>query len=195
MRDLTKIKAEIFRRSNEKIKKRRRTRNQLLICLPVFLCVAVLPFVLPKNTVTSEELSNSATQTLMPTREINTPTNIPESGGYPSNDAGDGFPNANTIYLTLSFNGRKIDVSTIKADEELLRSTVDAIKNKYSAQNYNGEDEHERMGIYIITVNSTNRKYGVDISNNLFIDYGNKCSYSLENTNELEILMKIFNVK
>lgn len=51
MRSLEECQAEIFRRSEEKIQKRKKIRNScLLIALPVCLCAAVFLFVIqPKN--------------------------------------------------------------------------------------------------------------------------------------------------
>ncbi len=60
MRDLNDYKAEIFRRSEEKIKERRRNRNRILaFCIPLCLVFAAVTFAkLPGISVYDENVSN-----------------------------------------------------------------------------------------------------------------------------------------
>ena len=51
MRDLNECQAEVFRRSEKRIKERKQRRNHILMaCIPLVLCIAMLgAFVLPLN--------------------------------------------------------------------------------------------------------------------------------------------------
>ena len=55
MKDLNECKAEIFRRSEKRIKARRRVYNSLLVlCIPAVVIIAVLPIIVPMNSNNSK---------------------------------------------------------------------------------------------------------------------------------------------
>lgn len=68
MRNLDECKAEIFRRSNEKIKERKRIRNRVLTwCIPAVLCIAVwsvtiLPTMITPRKDTAPETTDVLTE-------------------------------------------------------------------------------------------------------------------------------------
>ena len=188
MRDLTKIKAEIFRRSNEKIKKRKQIRNQTLIVAAVCVCMTLLPviFIKDDDSHTVEIPSNSA-QLQKPTAEATKQHGITVEGQEPTY--------SNLFFAKLDYNDNQIAVCANKQQIDSLYNKIQYIINNYDKKPYQSSSDGGRMGIYVVSIDQPKGRYGIDISNNMLIDFNNKVSYSIENANKLKEMLELFNIE
>lgn len=77
MREINEITAEVFRRSDKRIKERKRNRNRIIMCcIPFLICITVF--------------SVAILPAMMPTKDFDSPQNEGALGGDGAiNDAGD----------------------------------------------------------------------------------------------------------
>ncbi len=189
MRDHNEIKAEIFRRSREKIKRRRQFGNLMFIAVLVCVCMIILPFFLTKdNGKHTVEIPTPSIQSQNPTTEFTNQTHTTPDGKIPP-------ANSNKIYATLNFNGNRVAVCTNEQQADILQNSIEIIKNNYTQSHYEHSNEGGRMGVYVVSIGQPNRKYGIDIGDKLFIDFYNGVSYSVENISLLQEMLKIFNIE
>lgn len=118
MRNFDERKAEIFRRSENRIKERKRNRNRILaLCVPLCLCIAILSVIYLPDMMISSDKSNSV-------EDINTDGTVGKTSEF--------------IYTSFEIKG------TVTAENDTDKENIENIYNIIqSAFKVNASDEAE----------------------------------------------------
>lgn len=191
MRNFDERKKEIFKRSNERIAKRRKTQKTLSLCIPLALCVTVLSVIfIPKIALLKDK--NAADKYVYTTSDV----------AYTSLEIKD-----NAIFLTYSKNYKNqadIDkaykiIASHFADNDCLGTEDFADKDtEPKKENFNSDgytQDTSKSLSYTITFSSPNGVSTVYVlDGNTLTNNATKNKITLNNT-QLSELKKTLNLK
>ena len=121
MRNFDERKAEIFRRSENRIKERKRNRNRIIaLCVPLCLCIAILSVIYLPDMMISSDKSNIAD-------EMNMAGGVEDSSGF--------------IYTAFEITSTKTAKSD--TDKENIENIYDVIQSAFTVNDYSDDVEEE----------------------------------------------------
>ncbi|MBQ8210068.1 MAG: hypothetical protein IJZ35_05755 [Clostridia bacterium] len=160
MRNFEERKAEIFRRSEERIIERKKKRNRILsICIPLFICIGAYSiFILPAMMPAKESADNNVHQEL---------EDIADVAAYP---------------VTVEFfdiDGNLTDFYTGAEDINSICGTIDTVINAGLSNEETSDENYTEDSYSITVVDSTGRSTVYRISGNTLFNTATNNSYTL----------------
>lgn len=121
MRNFDERKAEIFRRSENRIKERKRNRNRILaLCVPLCLCIAILSVIYLPDMMISPDKSNTA-------EDMNMAGGVENSSGF--------------IYTSFEITSTKVAKSD--TDKQNIENIYNIIQSAFTDNDYSDDVEQE----------------------------------------------------
>ena len=121
MRNLDERKAEIFRRSENRIKERKRNRNRIFaLCVPLCLCIAILSVIYLPDMMISPDKSNTA-------EDMNMAGGVENSSGF--------------IYTSFEITSTKVAKSD--TDKQNIENIYNIIQSAFADNDYSDDVEQE----------------------------------------------------
>lgn len=121
MRNFDERKAEIFRRSENRIKERRRNRNRILaLCVPLCLCIAILSVIYLPDMMISPDKSNTA-------EDMNMAGGVENSSGF--------------VYTSFEITSTKTAKSD--TDKQNIENIYNIIQSAFTVNDYSHDVEQE----------------------------------------------------
>lgn len=121
MRNFEERKAEIFRRSENRIKERKRNRNRILaLCVPLCVCIAILSVIYLPDMMISSDKSNTA-------EEMNMAGGVEDSSEF--------------AYTSFEITGTKIAKSD--TDRENIENIYNIIQSAFTVDGDDDDMEQE----------------------------------------------------
>jgi len=136
MREINEITAEVFRRSDKRIKERKRNRNRIIMCcIPFLICITVF--------------SVAILPAMMPTKDFDPPQNEGALGGDGAiNDAGDN-DGAQIPDISYNFVFNNMEYTMFCSEYEMRFPITNELTNPTLVGSYFVDESHigEYMGI------------------------------------------------
>ena len=121
MRNFDERKAEIFRRSENRIKERKRNRNRIFaLCVPLCLCIAILSVIYLPDMMISPDKSNTA-------EDMNMAGGVENSSGF--------------IYTSFEITSTKVAKSD--TDKQNIENIYNIIQSAFTVNDYSDDVEEE----------------------------------------------------
>lgn len=121
MRNFDERKAEIFRRSENRIKERKRNRNRILaLCVPLCLCIAILSVIYLPDMMISPDKSNTA-------GDMNMAGGVENSSGF--------------VYTSFEITSTKTAKSD--TDKQNIENIYNIIQSAFTVNDYSDDVEQE----------------------------------------------------
>lgn len=122
MRNFDERKAEIFRRSENRIKERKRNRNRILaLCVPLCLCIAILSVIYLPDMMISPDKSNSV-----------------------EDECADGTVGSVSEFIYTSFEIKGTVTAENDTDKDNIKDVYDIIQSAFTFKSFDDEAEDKK---------------------------------------------------